>query len=427
MTDSTLARKLEIFGKEMQNHADRMGGAQADDAGAKLSQEVISAQTAEQAKKSTVFITVSSDSGPRGFGSGFIVGDGKQVVTNLHVVGDAKSIDIKTPSGEHFAARVSKVDEFSDLAVLDVEGLHAQSKAVKLGSSQALVKGDTLVASGHPNGVSQATSTFGNYRSTDSYKALQPERDVALWMKVTEGVYTEDADSYKRDAEKFLGTSRLHAKLGIDHGNSGGPVSNARGETVGVATNITPDKPGESFLVPSENVAKLLQDSDKRFNFVYEKESNFDRYPVLTTAKDAAILGLGYRFRPVAAPLMGATYGIDLYDDLKMATGSNLYGNRNKYIAEAAMDGAAVTGGVLSLIPKTKLVGFGLVGARVLYDVGNDFFGGDPVFKKVVRTDRAEPQRTGEPLYWSLIDRVNASSKQLAPQKQNFLAPMKRH
>lgn len=427
MTDTALTRKLETFGKEMQSHADRLNGGNGDGSAIeKLAQEVISAQTIEQAKKSTVLISVSSDQGPRGSGSGFIVDDGKQVITNVHVIGNAKSIEVITPSGEVFNARVSKVDEFSDLAVLDVEGLNAPSKAVKLGASQALVRGDALVATGHPNGVRDAISTVGKFRSIESYKGVQSRAEATMWMNIVDGMYPNDVDPYRRDAEKFLGTSRLDTRLAIDHGSSGGPVHNAQGETVGVSTNMSPEKPGAAFLVPSENVAKLLQDSNQRFNFVYEKESNFDRYPVLTSVTNAAVLGLGYRFRPVAAPLLGASYGLQLYDNVTMANKSDLYSNRSTHVAHAAIDGAAVAGGVLSLIPKTKLLGFGIVGARVLYDAGNDFLGGDPVLKKVVRTDKAEPQRSGEPLYWSLIDRVNAN-KQLAPQNNVFIAPIKRH
>ncbi len=428
MTDTALTRKLEIIGKEMQSHADRLNGANVDGGAAeRLAQEVISTQAVEQAKKSTVLISVSSDQGRSGSGSGFIVGDGKQVVTNVHVIGNAKSIEVTTPSGEVFMARVSKVDEFSDLAVLDVEGLNAPSKAVKLGASKALVRGEALFASGHPNGVREAIITVGQFKSIESYKDVQTTAESSMWMNIVEVLYPNEVPAYQRDAEKFLATSRLDTRLGINHGSSGGPVQNARGETVGVSTNMSPERPGAAFLVPSENVAKLLQDSNKRFNFVYEKESNFDRYPVLTSVKNAAVLGLGYKYRPVAAPLLGISYGLELYNDVTMANKSDLYGNRSTHLAHAAMDGAAVAGGVLSLIPKTKLLGFGIVGARVLYDAGTDFVGGDPVLKKVVRTDRAEPQRSGEPLYWSLLDRVNASSKQLAPQTNRFITPVKRH
>jgi hypothetical protein len=123
----------------------------------------------------------------------------------------------------------------------------------------------------------------------------------------------------------------------------------------------------------------------------------------------------------VAAPLLGAAYSIDLYNNLKLATSSNLYGNRSDYVRDAAIDAAAVTGGVLSLVPKARMVGYGLVGARVLYEVGSDLFKGDPVLNHVKRTDAAQPQRSGEPLYWSLIDRVNANSGQVAPRSSSSL------
>lgn len=392
--------------------------------GQKLSDEVISDAVVDKAKQSTVKITTSSIDGPRGYGSGFIVGSGNEIITNLHVIGNARSIDIATPSGEHFAARVTKVDEFSDLALLKVDGMSADSsRAVKFGSTADLTGYAKLFAVGHPNGVDRAEVSQGTFRAMSTYGEVIPKYEADQWRNGVPVLYGKDAfgQAYIPDAEKYLATSRVAATLHIDHGNSGGLVQNAKGETIGVATNISPQRPGQAFLVPSENVVSLLNNPNNRFAFNYEKETNFDRNPVLTAGKDVALLGLGYKFRPVAAPLLGAAYSIDLYNDLKLATSSNLYGNRSDYIRNAAIDAAGVTGGVLSLVPKARMVGYGLVGARVLYEVGSDLFKGDPVLNHVKRTDAAQPQRSGEPLYWSLIDRVNANSGQVAPRSASSI------
>lgn len=392
--------------------------------GQKLSDEVISDATVDKAKQSTVKITVSSVDGPRGYGSGFIVGSGNEIVTNLHVIGDARSIDITTPSGEHFAARVTKVDEFSDLALLKVDGMSADSsRAVKFGSTADLTRYSKLFTVGHPNGVDRSEVSQGTFRAMSTYGELIPKYEADQWRKVVPVLYGKYAfgKAYIPEAEKYLATSRVAAALQIDHGNSGGLVQNAKGETIGVATNVSPQRQGQAFLVPSENVVSLLNSPNSRFSFNYEKETNFDRDPLLTAGKDAALLGLGYKFRPVAAPLLGAAYSIDLYNDLKMATSSNLYGNRSDYVRNAAIDAAAVTGGVLSLVPKARMVGYGLVGARVLYEVGSDFLKGDPVLNHVNRTDAAQPQRSGEPLYWSLPDRVNANSERVAPRSASSI------
>lgn len=342
----------------------------------------------------------------------------------MHVIGNARSIDIATPSGEHFAARVTKVDEFSDLALLKVDGMSADSsRAVKFGSTADLTGYAKLFAVGHPNGVDRAEVSQGTFRAMSTYGEVIPKYEADQWRNGVPVLYGKDAfgQAYIPDAEKYLATSRVAATLHIDHGNSGGLVQNAKGETIGVATNISPQRPGQAFLVPSENVVSLLNNPNNRFAFNYEKETNFDRNPVLTAGKDVALLGLGYKFRPVAAPLLGAAYSIDLYNDLKLATSSNLYGNRSDYIRNAAIDAAGVTGGVLSLVPKARMVGYGLVGARVLYEVGSDLFKGDPVLNHVKRTDAAQPQRSGEPLYWSLIDRVNANSGQVAPRSASSI------
>jgi len=416
MTDGFLTRRAEIDGINIISHL----GASASE---KLVHESISSQVVDQAKKSTVLVSTSTADGPRGFGSGFITSEGR-VVTSLHVVGGARAIEITAPSGEHFAARVEKVDEINDLAVLSVEGMQG-GHAVKLGSSENLKPGDNLFSAGHPNGVASVAIELGKFNSNSTYGVLQGPEEAAGWVEAAKDFYGNDK-KYLAEAGKFLAAPRVEALLHTDHGNSGGPVQNARGEVIGVATNISRAKPGASFLVPSESVSKLLNNSDQRFNFTYGQESNFERQPLITTARDGALLGLGYKFRTVAAPVVGLAYGYDLYKDVKLATSPDLYGSRTKYVAEAAMDAMAVTGGLLSLNSRTKMLGMGMVGARALIDVGVDFFGGSPVLKKVERTDRAEPQRTGEPLYWSLIDRVNAS-KQLAPSTQVYNGAMKRH
>jgi S1-C subfamily serine protease len=422
MTDGPLAKTLDNAIARMHNFA-------ADTSSARLVDEVISNDDVTRSKRSTVQIIAGDGEKPRGAGSGFFVNQGTEVVTNLHVIGNAKKIEIKTPGGETFNARVTRVDEFNDLALLQIDGISADpSRSVKLGQSDKLTGAENIFAVGHPNGVSDAQITVGNYKRTATYDQVQDKTDSDQWRQAATLFYGEDA-AYKSDAEKFLAAPRLEAKLAIDHGNSGGPVLNARAETIGVATNVSPNRPGDSYLIPSEKVAALIDSSDKRFDFVYEKVSNFDKNPLETVAKDGALVAIGYKFKSVALPVIGAAYSVDLYQNLKMASSDNLYGNRNSYIGSAALDAAAVSGSVLSLFPKTRVLGFGMVGARALLDIGSDFVKDEPVLKKVVRHDQADPQRVGEPLYWSLIDRVNASKKQLAPSTigTSHGLQMKRH
>ncbi len=297
------------------------------------------------------------------------------------------------------------------------------ARAVKFGSTADLKPYSKLFTVGHPNGVEQAEVSEGTYRGMGTYGSVIPKYEADQWRKAVPLLYGKDAfgQAYNSEAEKYLAGSRLSASLQIDHGSSGGVVQNANGEAIGVATNVSPQRPGQAFLVPSENVVSLLNNPNNRFAFNYEQQTNFERDPLMTVGKDAALLGLGYKFRPIAAPLLGAMYSVDLYNDLRLATSSDLYGRRSDYIKDAAIDAAAVTGGALSLIPKTRVIGYGLVGARALYEVGTDFFKGDSVLNHVKRTDAAQPQRSGEPLYWSLMDRVNANSGPMSPRPASFV------
>ncbi len=432
MVDDRLQQRLTEVTSHFHDVAAKLSGE-------KLASEVVSDATVDRAKQSSVRITSSNSAGPRGTGSGFIVGAGNEIITNLHVVGNARSIDVATPSGEHFTARITKVDELSDLALLKVDGMNADSsRAVKFGSTADLKPYSQLFAVGHPNGVEQAQVSMGRFTSLGTYEGFIGKEEANQWRQALPVFYgsetspgkyaakpgSADYRAYVDDAEKYLAAGRVGAQLIIDHGNSGGLVQNAQGETIGVATNISPQKSGEAFLVPAENVVNLINNPNNRFAFNYEKETKFDRNPALTVASDAAILGLGYKFRSLAAPIIGAAYSVNLYNDLKLATSSDIYGDRSEYITDAAIDGAAVAGGVLSLIPKTKLLGYGLVGARTLYDVGSDFFKGEPVLNHIKRTDSTQPERSGEPLYWSLVDRVNANSGQVAPRSTRSIQGM---
>lgn len=429
VSDAGKAEVVDGLAKTLENARAKMHEFAPDSAAARLVDEAISSDDLARSKRSTVQIVSGDGEKPRGAGSGFFVNQGNEVVTNLHVVGNAKTIEIKTKSGETFNARITKVDEFNDLALLKVEGIAADpSRSVKLAPSERLAPSEKIFAVGHPNGVAEARITNGTYKRTATYDQLQDKSDSDQWRSAATLFYGDDA-AYKADAEKYLAAPRLEAKLPIDHGNSGGPVFNTRAETVGVATNVTPNRPGDSYLIPSEKVAALIGSADNRFDFVYDKRSEFDKNPVETVLKDGAIVAIGYKFKSVALPVLGASYGVNLYKDLKMATADDLYGSRGGYIGSAALDAAAVGGGVLSLIPKTRVLGFGLVGARALLDIGSDFVKDEPVYKKVVRHDQAEPQRSGEPLYWSLVDRVNASKKQVAPSTHgvNHGLQIKRH
>lgn len=158
----------------------------------------------------------------RGEGSGFIVSPDGVILTNAHVVRGAKTVTVKLTDRREFKAKVLGRDDKTDVAVIkiDASGL----PVVPLGSSQALRPGDWVLAIGSPFGFENT---------------------------VTAGVVSAKGRSLPDDsAVPFIQTD-----VAVNPGNSGGPLFNARGEVVGINSQIysrSGGYQGVSFAIPIE-------------------------------------------------------------------------------------------------------------------------------------------------------------------------------
>ncbi len=179
--------------------------------------------------------------GPGGFseqdqGSGVIVDPAGFILTNYHVVRHARDVQVELSDGETHAARIVGADPVTDLAVLKISAANLQ--AAPWGKSSEMEVGDPVLAFGNPFGLAR-TVTAGILSATG--------RDV----KVGNVVYRD-----------FLQTDAA-----VNPGNSGGPLVNMRGETVGINTAIVGEKyQGVSFAIPSDlahDVYKQLVKSGK--------------------------------------------------------------------------------------------------------------------------------------------------------------------
>lgn len=169
-------------------------------------------------------------------GSGFVLTADGYVVTNYHVVEGDGVLSVVTYTGEEYMAKLVGFDATNDVALLKVEAEGLQ--AVTLGSSNALIVGDQVVAIGNPLGELTSTLTVG-YISAK-------ERDVT-----TDG----------------FAINMLQTDAAINSGNSGGPLFNMRGEVIGITTakysgtsssGATIEDVG--FAIPIDDVRGLLSD-----------------------------------------------------------------------------------------------------------------------------------------------------------------------
>jgi serine protease Do len=161
-------------------------------------------------------------------GSGFFISADGFVVTNNHVVDNAKSVEVTLDDGRTLSAKVLGADPKSDLALLKVtEG--GPFPYVKLAAAAPRV-GDWVVAIGNPFGLG-GTVTSGIVSARG--------RDIGA------GPYD---DFLQIDAP-------------INRGNSGGPTFNLRGEVVGVNTAIASPSGGSvglAFAIPSSTVQAVV-------------------------------------------------------------------------------------------------------------------------------------------------------------------------
>lgn len=163
----------------------------------------------------------------RGLGSGFIVSEDGLILTNAHVVADATDVIVKLTDRREFRARVLGSDRKTDIAVLKIEASHLPTVAV--GNPADLRVGEWVLAIGSPFGFENS---------------------------VTAGVVSAKGRSLPDDsAVPFIQTDAA-----VNPGNSGGPLFNARGEVVGINSQIysgTGGFQGLSFAIPIDLAQKV--------------------------------------------------------------------------------------------------------------------------------------------------------------------------
>jgi serine protease Do len=141
----------------------------------------------------------------RAQGSGFIVDAGGIIITNAHVVKDAKEVTVKLTDRREFRAKVLGADAKTDIAVLKIDARNLPTLA--LGNTKDLKVGEWVLAIGSPFGFENT---------------------------VTAGVVSAKGRSLPDDSYvPFIQTD-----VAVNPGNSGGPLLNTRGEVVGINSQI---------------------------------------------------------------------------------------------------------------------------------------------------------------------------------------------
>ena len=140
---------------------------------------------------------------PSGHGSGFVVGNGKYVITNHHVIDGAKKVAVRNGIGKVTEATVAAISKDYDLAILELSNPYPKSYSIDAKDFVTPKAGDDVISIGYPGiGITYEQPT------------------------ITQGIISKVFDD---EMGIFLTTAAINS------GNSGGPLFNLNGKLVGVS------------------------------------------------------------------------------------------------------------------------------------------------------------------------------------------------
>lgn len=169
-------------------------------------------------------------------GTGFFISDQGYILTNNHVVEGTQEVNIILSDGTEQTATLVGTDLYSDIAVLKTDG--DVPAVARLGNSDVLKPGESVIAIGSPLGNFKNTVTVGVVSATGR------SIDTGNGYQIEDLVQTDAA---------------------INHGNSGGPLVNLAGEVIGVNTLVVRNTnsgdvaEGLGFAIPVNTAQAVAQ------------------------------------------------------------------------------------------------------------------------------------------------------------------------
>jgi len=169
-------------------------------------------------------------------GTGFFITDQGYILTNNHVVEGTREVTIVLSDGTEQQASIVGTDIYSDIAVLKTDG--NVSAVAKLGNSDVLQPGESVIAIGSP---------LGNFKNT-----------VTVGVVSATGRTIDTGNGYQIE-------DLIQTDAAINHGNSGGPLVNLAGEVVGINTLVVRNTnsgdvaEGLGFAIPVNTAQAVAQ------------------------------------------------------------------------------------------------------------------------------------------------------------------------
>jgi S1-C subfamily serine protease len=177
----------------------------------------------------SIRVTVDGRRGSgEGAGSGFVVAPDGYVVTNHHVVENARRVSVVFSDGRDVEARVEGTDPATDLALVRV--VEAGLLPVTIGRSEDLRVGQLVIAIGNPLGFQSTVST---------------------------GVVSALGRNLRGRSGRLI-ENVIQTDVALNPGNSGGPLVDSRGRVVGVNTAMIRMAQGLCFAIPSRTMTWVV-------------------------------------------------------------------------------------------------------------------------------------------------------------------------
>jgi S1-C subfamily serine protease len=169
------------------------------------------------------------------------------IITNYHVVGDSRNIDVTLMDGNIYSARLMGSDPFTDIAVLYVQDLPKYTLLpLPLGNSSTVEVGQQIGAIGNPFGLS-GSMTGGIVSGLGRLLSSSPNQPYQYFIP-----------------------SIIQIDAPLNPGNSGGPLLNMDGEVIGINSAIfssTGEFSSIGFAVPSNTMSKVVPSLITRGSF----------------------------------------------------------------------------------------------------------------------------------------------------------------
>jgi len=182
----------------------------------------------------------------QGRGSGVVLSQQGEIITNWHVIDGAKWIGVflKPPAGQplspsFYEARLVRIDQIADLALIQLRHAPSNLTALPLGDGRSIEVGSSVHAIGHPEG--------------------------AYWT-YTQGVISQVRADYRwtgDDKVQHVATV-VQTQTPINPGNSGGPLLDDNANVIGVNSFRAPGNEGLNFAIGVDEIKRFLRTSASR-------------------------------------------------------------------------------------------------------------------------------------------------------------------